>query len=164
MTDIRAPDELTNVWIGRDIYLVEIRRDQLTGVAWEERWLLGGQVHRCDGPASLKRDCESGVTWEEKWLLNGAIHRSEGPAWITRDRKTGAVIDESWFRNNVPHREDGPAVVCYDPTTGHVRYRAWYVNGQRIPLRLLTRNVRPRRPSVDNNLTVSRQASAILQS
>jgi hypothetical protein len=52
-----------------------------------ERWLLGGKMHREDGPAVVY------FTGTKVWYLNGKIHREGGPAIIFADG------DEHWYLN-----------------------------------------------------------------
>jgi hypothetical protein len=76
-------------------------------------WLFHGRKHREDGPAVEWAD----GSWE--WWLNGKLHRKDGPASVDRQ---GWV----WWLNGQVHREDGPAHEDFCGT------KKWYLNGEEL--------------------------------
>ena len=76
------------------------------------------------------RIVEDGHVFTETYLLNGELHREDGPASVTRRFKDGQVAWETWYRHGGPHREDGPAVINYNLETGRVEAIFYFQNGQ----------------------------------
>lgn len=89
-----------------------------------ECWFLNDQLHRDDGPASIR----SGLHPEKSWYINGELHRVGGPAvergrgicewWLNgrRHRDDGPAYESpsgfnKWYRHGLLHREEGPAVI-----------------------------------------------------
>lgn len=62
-------------------------------------WVLGGLLHRTDGPAVQYAD--GGV----EWWWRGRLHRDDGPAVTTADGQM------RWYETGLLHRTDGPAVI-----------------------------------------------------
>lgn len=126
------------------------------GTLVAQNWLKDGDLHREDGPASIRYRPDGTVEVEE-WHQHGHLHREDGPA-ITRFRPDGTVEVEEWhqlgrFHRDIGptrvtyrpdgspeleewlheaerHREGGPARVSYRPD-GAVEEEEWYYNGQR---------------------------------
>jgi hypothetical protein len=71
------------------------------------RYMVGGRLHREDGPAL---EYSNG---SKEWHIKGRQHREGGPAVIT------AEGNQYWMQNGQYHREDGPAIVY---NNGYVQY------------------------------------------
>lgn len=84
----------------KEVYTVEIKRLLTTGVALNERWRLGGQLHRVDGPAMIDRHPGTGIVIHEWWFRHGKLHREDGPASIHRKQDSGRVSSSSWYQND----------------------------------------------------------------
>ena len=72
-----------------------------------ESFMLNGEVHRTDGPASSWWH-ENGQKEYESYLVDGIYHREDGPAHIEW-YENGQKEYESYLVHGKWHREDGPA-------------------------------------------------------
>ncbi len=85
-------------------------------------WMLNGERHRLDGPATL------GPNGYEGWYENGKIHRLDGPAIVQSDGREGwwirdrCITDKvkKWIKDN----EVGPWA-SWDQETWTL-FRIWF--------------------------------------
>lgn len=124
---------------------VERAEDEPAVIAWskgkrvEERWALGGQLHREDGPAVIMGG--ESVLRVEYWFSHGQLHGEDHPAILIFI--SGSKTTEYWYREGVLHREDGPAVVhCRKPIGNQ-----YFLDGSQLTLGEWQRQTAAEQPS-----------------
>jgi len=108
--------------------------DEVPWIDGSKQWIVGGKLHRLDGPAYINNN------GSKAWWVNGKLHRSDGPAieyahgtleWYAHGhlhRLDGPAYigndgSKAWWANGKLHRIDGPAYI------GDSGLKAWYFNG-----------------------------------